>query len=204
VAGGAPAYVLGVPDPVRQVTHGLGVPGLLSVLVHGDASRPVTALDRFPRADWPPVGLCFQTYHLMVALGMTFIGLTLLAATLRWRGRLYQTRWLLWVFVVAVVGPILANQSGWAAAEIGRQPWVVYGLLRTRDAVSPAVPPAHVGFSILLFSCIYAGLLALWIFVLDSKIRRGPEPAAGAAPHGGFLDAAARHHPGGESLSAEE
>jgi len=85
----------------------------------------VIGLDRFRPEYRPPVAVPFASYHLMVGLGLTFIGLTLLATVLRWRGRLYRTRWLLWVFVFAVVGAVAANQLGWIAAEVGRQPWVV-------------------------------------------------------------------------------
>jgi cytochrome bd ubiquinol oxidase subunit I len=203
--GGTPLYLFGVPDAEQQrVAFGVGIPKLLSVLVHDDPAHPVTALDRFPSGDWPPLGITFQSYHLMVALGMGFIGLTVIALIHRWRGSLYRTRWLLWGFVGAVVGPIVANQSGWVAAEVGRQPWVVYGLLRTRDAVSPVVPASHVLASIILFSLIYLGLFALWVFVLHHKITSGPDSTSGVATPGGLLGTAARHHPGGESLSAED
>ena len=111
----------------------------------------------------------------MVALGMLFIGITALAVLLRWRGRLYDQRWLMWVFVVAVLGPLAANQSGWVAAEVGRQPWVVYGLLKTSDAVSRTVPVGHVWVSMALFCTVYLGLLAFWLLVLNSKIQLGPE-----------------------------
>jgi cytochrome d ubiquinol oxidase subunit I len=176
--GGAPLYLFGVPDSAsEQVDYGLAVPGALSLLTYGDPNQPVTALDQFTPQDRPPIGLTFQSYHLMVALGMLFVGLTWLGLLLRWRGKLYTQRWLMALFVAAVVGPIAANQAGWVAAEVGRQPWVVYGLLRTSDAVSRAVPAEQVLGSIVLFSLVYAGLLALWLFVLNSKIQHGPPSA---------------------------
>jgi cytochrome bd ubiquinol oxidase subunit I len=110
----------------------------------------------------------------MVALGMTFIGMTSLGLLLWWRGKLFAQRWLLWAFVVAVVGPYIANQTGWVAAEVGRQPWVVYGLLRTSDAVSATVPREHVLVSLFAFGFVYLALLALWIYVVNEKIRHGP------------------------------
>ncbi len=185
---GAPLYLFGFPDPgTERVELGVQVPGLLSLLVHGDPGRPVTGLDRFPPADRPPVPLPFQAYHLMVAAGMAGIGLTLGAAALRLRGSLYERRWLLWIFVGAVVIPVLANQAGWVAAEVGRQPWVVYGLLRTADGVSRAVPPSQVLVSICLFGAVYLGLLGLWLFVLNAKIQQGPaedpSPATSGPPH---------------------
>jgi cytochrome d ubiquinol oxidase subunit I len=172
---GAPLYLFGIPDVEAKRVAGVSVPKLLSLLVHGDPNRPVTALDSFPEDELPPIGATFQSYHAMVALGMFFIGVTALAALLRWRRRLYDQRWLMWVFVVAVLGPIAANQSGWVAAEVGRQPWVVYGLLRTSDAVSKTVPEWQIWVSMALFCTVYVGLLAFWLLVLNSKIQLGPE-----------------------------
>jgi cytochrome d ubiquinol oxidase subunit I len=205
----APLYLAGVPNSETEaVDYGIAVPRALSLLVHGDADAAVTGLDRFEPRDRPPVGLSFQSYHAMVALGMSFIGLSLLALFLRWRGSLYDRRWIMWAFVVAVVGPILANQSGWVAAEVGRQPWVVYGLLRTEDAVSKAVPAEQVLGSMVLFGVIYTGLLALWVFVLHSKIAKGPEdpdavPASVARP-GQLVTAASMRQADGHSLSGSK
>ena len=202
----APLYLAGVPNSETEaVDYGVAGPGALSLLVHGDADAPVTGLDRFAPRDRPPVGLCFQSYHAMVALGTLFIGLTTLALWLRWRGSLYERRWVLWIFVAAVVGPIFANQAGWVAAEVGRQPWVVYGLLRTEDAVSRAVPAEQVLGSIILFGIIYTGLFALWVFVLHSKIAKGPDdpdrmPVSAGRP-GQLVAAASMRQADGHSLS---
>ena len=127
VTGPADLNLFGLPDDdAQKVKYGVAVPGGLGLLLHGDPHVSVVGLDRFRPEDRPPVGISFQSYHLMVALGMAFIGLTLLASLLRWRGTLYQTRWLLWLFVPAVVLPIVANEVGWVAAEVGRQPWIVH------------------------------------------------------------------------------
>ncbi len=193
--GGAPLHLWGWPDAGRgEVRGAVSVPGLLSFLLFEDSSRPVTGLDRFPRDQWPPVLLSFQTYHLMVALGMGFVVLTLYALFRLWRGSLFHSRWLMWVFVFAVIGPYLANQAGWVAAEVGRQPWIVYGLLRTSDALSPSVTAGQVLGSIVMFGLIYATLFGLWLYLLDRKIREGPAlvPVEPGGPAGGFLDAAAR------------
>jgi cytochrome d ubiquinol oxidase subunit I len=110
-----------------------------------------------------------------------------------WRGKLWEQRWLLRVFVLAVIGPYLANQAGWVAAEVGRQPWVVYGLLKTSDAVSPSVKGGEVLTSIVLFGIAYLALFALWIYVLNEKIQHGPEDpdTLGAPPSAGsFVEAA--------------
>ena len=176
----------------NTVRAGVAIPGLLSTLVHGDSSKPVTALDdpaiipagyelapdETLRDYWPSVNLSFQLYHLMVALGMIFIVLTMLGLILWWRRALFNQRWLLWIFVFAVIGPVIANQVGWAAAEVGRQPWIVYGMLKTAAAVSVAVSGGEVLASIVLFGVIYVLLLLAWAYIMDSKIRQGPEPGA--------------------------
>jgi len=171
---------MGWPDEeAKRVKFGAAIPGLLSFLVHDDFTKPLTGLDHFPEEDWPPVALSFLTYHIMVALGLYFIAITVLAAFLRWRGTLFQSRWLLWVFVFSVVGPFIANEFGWTAAEVGRQPWVVYGLLRTEDGVSPTLAASQVLGSLIMFACIYAMLFGLWLYIMDGKIRKGPEVYAG-------------------------
>ncbi|MFI5166229.1 MAG: cytochrome ubiquinol oxidase subunit I [Thermoanaerobaculales bacterium] len=192
--GGTRLAIAGVPDSgARRVRGEIAIPGLLSFLVHGDFHTPVLGLDQFPRADWPPVATTFLTYHLMVALGVFFAAISLLALFLRWRGTLFEQRWLLWTFVFAVSGPYAANQLGWVAAEVGRQPWVVYGLLRTTEATSRTVPAAQVAASIAMFALIYAALFSVFIVVLDSKIKHGPDEPELPPPTTtgrGLLDAA--------------
>jgi cytochrome bd ubiquinol oxidase subunit I len=173
--GGSPLYLFGFPDEEQQVVrYGLALPGMLSFLVHGDFSTPLKTLSDFPPQDRPPVTVPFYSYHLMVGLGMSFVALTLYALFLLWRGTLYEKRWLLWIFVFAVPAPYAANQTGWIAAEVGRQPWVVYGLLRTSDALSKAVQVEEVLFSIVLFTIVYIMLFGIWVYVLDRTIRQGP------------------------------
>jgi cytochrome d ubiquinol oxidase subunit I len=111
----------------------------------------------------------------MICLGVLFAVLCLVAWFFYWRKTLFTTRWLLWVFVFAVVGPVLANEVGWVAAEVGRQPWIVYNLLRTSDALSKAVGAGQVFTSIVLFIVIYIFLLFLWFSVLNRKIKNGPD-----------------------------
>jgi len=193
--------LIGLPDDAAEtIRFNLAIPGGLSFLVHDDFDRTVVGLDRFRRSDRPPVLLSFASYHVMIGLGMLFILLSSTAAVLHWRRRLYAARWLLWVFVFAVVGPVVANELGWVSAEVGRQPWIVHppvawteqgdlvvgpdGVvdydeslgLRTADAVSPSVDASQVLASIVGFGLIYLALLAVWLYVLDSKIRHGPEP----------------------------
>ena len=166
--------LFGWVDEEAQRFVGVSIPGMLSFLVHGDATKPVTGLQAFPPQDRPPVNPVFQAYHAMIGIGMGLIGLSLLGVFLWWRGSLFETRWLLWVFVFAVLGPQVANQLGWFTAEVGRQPWIVYGLMRTADAVSPVVTSGQILASLVLFLLIYLALFILFVYLLDQKIRHGP------------------------------
>jgi cytochrome d ubiquinol oxidase subunit I len=167
-------HLFGWVDERGERVIGPQIPGLLSWMIHDDATWPVPGLAAVPPGDRPPVNLTFQAFHLMVATGMALIGLSLLGTLLLWRGRLFRTRWLLWLFVPAVLGPQLANQLGWMAAELGRQPWIVQGLMRTRDGLSPSVDAGEVMVSLVLFTAVYALLFVLFLFLLDQKIRHGP------------------------------
>ena len=173
----APAdlYIFGWVDAENQEVTGLKIPGGLSFLLNFDVTAPVTGLNAFPETDRPSqVNAVFQFYHIMVAIGMALIGLTLLASFLLWRGKLFENKWLLKIFVFAVLLPQIANQVGWFTAEMGRQPWVVYGLLRTSDALSASVTANQVLFSLIMFFLIYALLFALFLYLLDKKIKQGP------------------------------
>jgi cytochrome bd ubiquinol oxidase subunit I len=174
--GAASLYLLGWVDKEKQEVTGLGIPGGLSFMLHGDFEAPVTGLNAYPEDERPPaVNAVFQFYHLMVAIGMTLIGVSLLAGFFWWRGTLFEQKWLLRIFVPLVILPQLANQFGWYTAEMGRQPWVVYGLLRTSDALSEAVTANQVLFSLIMFTLIYALLLVLFLYLLNKKIKHGPD-----------------------------
>lgn len=206
--GPTPMYLWGFPNEEQQrVNGGIAIPGMLSWMVHGDASKPVTGLDQIPGHDWPPVAITFQTFHWMVLLGLVFIALTLLAMFFRWRGTLFEKRWLLWVFVWIVPLPYAANQLGWIAAEVGRQPWVVYGLLRTSDALSKSVVAGQVLGSIIMFIAIYALLFAVFLYILNEKIQHGPEEVTGPPEKTAAGDliklAAERSGAGGKSLAED-
>ncbi|MEI8233226.1 MAG: cytochrome ubiquinol oxidase subunit I [Verrucomicrobiota bacterium] len=176
--GPAPLYLCGwVNEAGREVRLGVAIPKLLSYLIHGDTEKPVQGLDAFAPGDRPPVNVVFQTYHAMVALGMGLIALAV-ASVIQWaRGKLWTQRWLLGLLVLSVLGPQLANQFGWASAEIGRQPWIVHGLLRTADAFSKGVGKEAILASLALFSLVYALLFAVFVFLLNHKIQHGPEEA---------------------------
>ena len=157
-------------------TTGLNIPGGLSFLVHGNFHAPIRGLDGFPREDRPgQVNTIFQCYHLMIAIGVALIVLTTAGAVMLKKDKLFRKPWLLRVFVVSVLLPQLANQAGWWTAEVGRQPWVVYGLLRTSDALSQAVKAGQVVFSLILFTLVYSLLFVLFLFLLNRKIVHGPE-----------------------------
>lgn len=175
--------ILGWVDEANRTVHGIRVPGLLSVLVGGSRDTYVKGLDDIPADERPPVQATFQFYHLMVAIGMLLILLSWGGGLLAWRGALFRSRRLLWVLVFAVLLPQLANQLGWAAAEVGRQPWIVHGLMRTADAVSPNLAPGQVLLSLVLFTVIYLALFVVFIVLLDQKVRQGPHEPGGAA-HG--------------------
>jgi cytochrome d ubiquinol oxidase subunit I len=172
----APAgmFLFGWVSEAEQRTTGISIPGMLSFLLHGDTTKAITGLAAFPRADRPPVNPVFQAFHAMVGIGTLLMGLALLGAFLWWRGALFETRWILWVFVFAVLLPQVANQLGWFTAEVGRQPWIVYGLMRTGAGVSPSITSGQVLASLVLFTLIYLALFVLFIYLLDEKIRHGP------------------------------
>jgi cytochrome d ubiquinol oxidase subunit I len=173
----APAglYLLGWVDEEKESVTGIQVPGMLSFMVHGDTSAPVTGLQAFPPEDRPPVNIVFQSYHAMVSIGFVLIFLSLLGAFAWRRGTLFTAPWLLWIFVFSVLLPQAANQLGWFSAEVGRQPWIVYGLLRTSEGLSESVSAGQVVGSLILFGFIYLLLLALFIFLLNEKIQNGPD-----------------------------
>jgi cytochrome d ubiquinol oxidase subunit I len=167
--------LLGWVDKEKQEVTGIGIPGGLSFLVHQDFKAPITGLNSFPVEDRPSqINAVFQFYHIMIAIGMLLIGLTLYASFLWWRGKLFETKWLLWIFSFAVILPQIANQVGWFAAEMGRQPWVVYGHLRTNEAFSQEVSSHQIVFSLIMFTVVYALLLVLFIYMVNKKIKHGP------------------------------
>ncbi|MCA9310584.1 MAG: cytochrome ubiquinol oxidase subunit I [Phycisphaerales bacterium] len=214
--GPADAYLFGWPDDdASEVRYGLAIPGGLSFLLHWNPDTPVTGLDEFPSEDRPRTWLPFQSYHVMVGLGMAFIGLTLVTLPLLRGGRVFRMRWLLWVYVFMVLGAFAANQAGWVAAETGRQPWVVYpsvqnGVampgLRTSDGLSEAVTAGQVAWSIAMFGLIYLLLFIVWLYVLNDKIQHGPAAEASQPDEGatgrrtGLLGAAAALAGGNRSL----
>jgi cytochrome d ubiquinol oxidase subunit I len=173
----APLTLFGWVDEKNQNVIGPKIPGLLSFLAGYDTTKPVAGLRQAaPDAkDRPPVNFTFQLFHLMVAVGFWMILISALGFFYSWRGSLFEKRWLLWLLVLSVLGPQIANEAGWFAAEVGRQPWIVQGLLRTSAGLSAVVKANTVLTSILLFSAVYVLLFAVFVYLLDDKIKHGPE-----------------------------
>jgi len=171
----ADLYLMGYVNKKEEKTVGLKIPGGLSFLVHGHFDAPIRGLRSF-RADERPsqVNAVFQFYHIMIAVGTAMILLSLYGCWLWWRKKLFDRKWLLYVFVWSVLLPQIGNQAGWFTAEMGRQPWVVYGLLRTSDALSKTVTANQIIFSLILFTLVYIVLFALFLFLLNRKIQHGP------------------------------
>jgi cytochrome bd ubiquinol oxidase subunit I len=173
----APLYLLGWTDPETEKTTGIAIPGMLSFLVHGDTKGTVKGLNEFPKEDWPAVNGVFQSYHLMVSLGMLFIGATGLSLVLLAQKKLFTPTWswLIKAYIPAVALPVIANQLGWISAERGRQPWIVQGLLRTSEGISKSIVATEVLISLVLFVLVYILLFFVWLYVLDREIKHGPE-----------------------------
>jgi len=174
---GAPLILFSLPPTQsgRRPGPELMITNLTSFLAFGDFQAAVKGLDEFPRGDRPPVAITFLSFHNMVILGNLMLLLALAGLVLLWRGRLEASRGWQHLMVWAVPLPTIAIQLGWMAAEVGRQPWIVYGLMRTRDAVSKVVGAPQILFSIVLFGAIYVVLGLLWLHLLRKEILHGPE-----------------------------
>jgi len=200
-----PMTVFGYVDTKDQSVHGLKIPALLSFLCFHDFKTPVPGLLTLPDNEflaarhpglstdelakirpqyWPKVAAVFQTYHVMILVGSALFGLSFLGFALLWKGWIFRTdlppiRALLWIFVFSVVGPQICNQAGWFTAELGRQPWIVYNLLRTSEGLSRSVHAQQVVFSIIMFLLIYLLLFITFLYLLNEKIQHGPEDDEG-------------------------
>jgi cytochrome d ubiquinol oxidase subunit I len=173
---GAGIVLIGQPDEEQQkIDNPLVVNNVLSFLIYGTNRAEVKGLDQFPRDQWPkPLPLLFYSYHIMAGLGTYFVLLMVLAAFLLWRGKLFEARWILWPLLLSFPFPYIANTAGWMTAEIGRQPWVVYGLIRTADGYSKYVSAGNGLFTLLGFMGIYTVLSILFILLVYRIIATGP------------------------------
>src|SRR5271165_5637603 len=184
---GAPIAILGQPEVAKhRLDNPLEVPKMLSFLTYKHWGAQVRGLDAFPEDQWPDqIVLLYYSYHIMVGLGTIFIAIMVVAAFLLTRNKLYDSRWMLWILMLSVPLPYIANTAGWMTAELGRQPWLIHGLLRTAYGASPRVAEGNVWFTLLGFMGMYVVLSILWLFLIYREIERGPEPEtnlpAGAA-----------------------
>ena len=173
---GAPVVILGQPDTERQqIDNPVVVNRALSVLIYGTTTAAVKGLDAFPQDQWPTnIPLLYFSYHIMAGLGTLFVLVMGIAAILLWRRRLFGSRWMLWTLMLAAPFPYIANTAGWMTAEVGRQPWLVYGLMRTAVGSSPSVHAGNALFTLLGFMGLYAALAMLFLFLVYHEFAHGP------------------------------
>jgi cytochrome d ubiquinol oxidase subunit I len=173
----APLFIVGWVNEAAQTTTGISIPCLLSVLAYMNPQATVTGLEAFPADQYPPINLVFQVYHFMFGMGTLFVPIGLLGLWMYWRKRrVFEARWILWLFVITVFLAEMAITAGWWTAEIGRQPWIVYNVLLTSQAVSPSLTATEVAISLVMFIALYTLLFILFIYLLNGKIQAGPEP----------------------------
>ena len=176
---GAPIVLIGQPDEVRQrIDNPIVVNRVLSFLIYGTTEAEVKGLNEFPKQDWPTnIPLLYYSYHIMAGLGTLFVLLMGVAAFLLWRGSLFRARWVLWPLMLSFPLPYIANTAGWMTTEIGRQPWLVYGLLRTEHGSSQSVSAGNALFTLLGFMGLYSVLSVLFIVLVYRAIDAGPGTA---------------------------
>ena len=174
---GAPIVIIGQPDMENQkIDNPLEVPKMLSFLTYRRWEAQVKGLDAYPRELWPDnIPLLYYSYHIMVGLGTIFVTIMIIGAFLLWRKKLYNTRWFLWILLLAFPFPYIANTAGWMTAELGRQPWLVYGMLMTRDGTSEVVTAGNSLFTLMGFAGLYLVLAVLFIILVIKEINHGPE-----------------------------
>ena len=176
----APIAVLGQPDTEkRRLDNPFTIPGALSFLTYRRWSAEVKGLDNFPRDQWPEnIPLLFYSFHIMIGLGTIFIALLGVAAYKLWRGTIYSSRAVLWMLMLLLPFPYIANTAGWMTTELGRQPWLIYGLMRTEHGASPHVSAGNGLFTLMGFMGVYALLSILFLFLVRQEIDHGPEALA--------------------------
>jgi cytochrome d ubiquinol oxidase subunit I len=182
---GAPIALIGQPDVEhRRLDNPILVPRVLSFLTYQRWEARVRGLEEFPREDWPDnIEILYYAYHIMVGLGTFFIAIFLGAAFLLWRRMLYGARWMLWILMLCVPFPYIANTAGWITAEVGRQPWLIYGLMRTHAGYSTNVSAGNALFTLIGFMGMYTVLGILFLFLVRRELEHGPTPhASGTVP----------------------
>jgi len=173
----------------RRLDNPIRVPGMLSFLAYGTFHADVRGLDAFPEDTWPTnIELLYYAFHVMAGLGTIFIGLMLLANLQRLRGQLESGRPLLWILMLAFPFPFIANTAGWMTTELGRQPWLVYGLFRTNQGYSAVVSSGDVLFTLIGIAGLYFVLGLLYLYLVGREIAHGPHEG-GPAPYGESVEA---------------
>ena len=192
---GADLVIIGQPNTAEQrLDNPITVPRMLSFLTHRRWEAEVKGLDAFPRDAWPDnIPLLYFSYHVMVGLGTIFIAITLVSALLLWRARLFEARWMLWILMLSFPFPYIANTAGWMTAEIGRQPWLVYGLMRTQEGFSPTVSSGNVMFTLLGFLGMYLALGILFLYLIWREVEHGPTFLGSRDSAGSLAGATAAH-----------
>ena len=171
----APLAIIGMPDSQTQtLIDPIFVPDLLSFLAYGNFTANVKGLRAYAAELWPPVELVYYAYHVMVGLGTIFVGIAALAALLLWRKRLFITPLMLWLLLLVMPFPYIASEAGWVTTEVGRQPWVIYGLMRTAAGVSPTVANGETVFTLIGFIGMYFLLGFLFLYLTLREIGHGP------------------------------
>jgi cytochrome d ubiquinol oxidase subunit I len=172
---GAPLAIIGMPDRYRQeLMDPIVVPGLLSYLAYGNFSARVTGLADVPPDQQPPVEIVYYAYHIMAGLGSMFVAVLAAAAFFLWRGSLFDRRGVLWTLMLAMPFPYIANEAGWVVAEVGRQPWTVYGLQRVAHAASTNVTPGMTYFTLFGFMGLYLVVGLLYLMLFARIVNEGP------------------------------
>ena len=175
---GAGMVIFGQPNMENlTLDNPLIVPGVLSFLVYKHFGAELKGLEAFPREEWPDnIPLLYYSYHAMVGLGTLFVAVMMLSVLMLWRNKLFQAKWLLWIIMVSAPFPYIANTAGWMTAELGRQPWLIYGLLKTVEGGSPLVGSGNALFTLLGFLGMYFFLGLLFLFLVFGVVNKGPIP----------------------------
>lgn len=178
---GAPIVIIGQPDEEHQrIDNPIAANKVLSFLIYGTTTAEVRGLNAFPKDQWPTnIPLLYFSYHVMVGLGTIFVAVMVVSAFLLWRGQLYASRWMLWPLMLCAPFPYIANIAGWLTAEVGRQPWLVYGLMRTDQGYSNNVHAGNSMFTLLGFMGLYMVLGILFLFLIQREVGHGPEITPG-------------------------
>lgn len=176
---GAPLAIIGMPDTqTGKLIDPIYVPDVLSFLAYGNLHATVDGLNSYAKDLWPPVELTYYCYHIMVGLGTIFIAEMLIGLFLLWKRKLHSSRWFLWILMLSIPFPYIANEAGWLVTEVGRQPWLVYGLMKTAAGTSTNVAAGETIFTTMGFAGIYAMLSILFLFLVVRLINRGPQDDA--------------------------